>query len=675
MKITSIEEALSVATQHHRSGRLGKAEQLYLQILEHDPGNPDALRLLGTLEYQTARHAAAAEHLNQSLRLGTSISPKLRAACLGLLGEIHRGEGKLLEAVNAYRAALAMVPDDPSMMTDLGGVLKLLGRTDEALDCYHQALLIDPNLAAAHNNLGNLLRERRKLEAAIVSYRTALAKNPKLADTCLNLGLALKEQGRITEAIDAFRRGLAQDHQHPALNAALYLALLQACAWSEAAEQAGVLDRMLFSDIQRGAPVREAPSLNLIRSADPAQNLIVARSHSEAVARRVAQLSLPVRPMPASVQSRKIRLGYLFNDHHRHAIKRLVLRLLGLHDRERFEIMLYPCGQSDQGLLRSRMLSRSDRVCDIGQMTLVEAATAIAADAPDILIDVTGCLPGHRLDLLALRLAPVQAVYCGWPATTGAPFVDFILADQIVLPPGEQLYYSERPIYLPHFFLPDSGNMDSVMPPASDRAAMGLPREDIIFSAFLPEEQIEQTLFESWMRILTHVPRSVLWLARANPAARSNLCREAALRKVDPKRLVFAKRVAAKSDHVARIGLADLALDSETVSSPVATMDALKAGVPVLTILGNRYISRTSSSIVSALGLPELATTDLPSYEAMAIDLATSPDRLAALKMRLRRGNAAIWNPDYEQVWMRRLEDNLGAMVMSAGATRPIMVQ
>jgi predicted O-linked N-acetylglucosamine transferase (SPINDLY family) len=356
----------------------------------------------------------------------------------------------------------------------------------------------------------------------------------------------------------------------------------------------------------------------------------------------------------------RVRVAYLSADLRTHPVGILMAGVFEHHDRTRFQTVAIAHGLDDGSEMRSRLKRTFDRFVDVQGKSDRDVASLLRALEIDIAVDLTSLTANARPGILAFRPAPVQVNYLGFAGSMGAPFVDYILADRIVLPYEHQSFYSERVAYLPDSYMPhDSQRAISADIPS--RSALGLPETGFVFASFNNSYKFTAPMFDIWMRLLRAVEGSVLWLPSANPTAMRNLQREAEARGVSPERIVFAPHLPAAEDHLARLRAADLFLDTLPYNAHSTAMDALWAGLPILTVKGQSFASRVAASLLTAAGLPELIAESLDAYEALALDLARNPTSLAALreKLRDRRDNCALFDTAR---FTRNLEAALGMM-------------
>jgi predicted O-linked N-acetylglucosamine transferase (SPINDLY family) len=366
---------------------------------------------------------------------------------------------------------------------------------------------------------------------------------------------------------------------------------------------------------------------------DPALNYAVAKSWSDNINLRMSNIPNDFVFKPEKNSNSKITLGYLSNNFRNHAMGHLMAGLFRTHDREIFNVYCYSCGKDDGSEYRERIQNGCDRFVDIRSQTHLDAARAIYRDEVDILIDLMGYTRGSRMEIAALHPAPVQVRYMGMAGTTGASFFDYLIADRTVVPAKHAQYYSEKLVYMPDCYQIND-DRQKIAENIFDRKGQGLPEKGFVFCSFNQAFKIDLVMFKIWMKILKKVPGSVLWLQAGSKAAEKNILKEADNCGIAEERIVFAPKMD-KADHLARLKLADLALDTRIVSGAATTSDALWAGIPVITLKGNHFSSRMSASILKAIGLCELVTASLDAYKELAVHLAKNPIEIESFRRRL----------------------------------------
>ncbi len=530
---------------------------------------------------------------------------------------------------------------------DLAGAERLLRR----------AIAANPGLPHAWSNLGQVLWDQRRYDEGLECLRRALGADPDSAPAHANLASALLRGGRPDEAAASLREALRLDLSLASVRASLVKALRELCEWAEADAHAAALEAQWRGDVRVAAQV--PPFLSLLVAFAPEFRLAVARANADVVAAKAAALPKP-RRVAAGGPGPRLRIGYLSADLHEHAIGRAAVRLFECHDRDRFETFAYRLDADDGSALRGRIAAAFDHVADVEREPFHRTAQRIADDRIDVLVDLMGYTGLARPEILALRPAPVQVAYLGYAGTTGADWIDGLVADDVVVPAADARWYTERVLRLPRGFFPASDTR--ALPADLRRADCGLPESATVFCAFGAPHKIEGDVFAAWMRILRAVSGGVLWLSAGR--AETRLRQAAAAAGVSPDRLLFARRVESERDYLGRLRLADLYLDTRTYNAHSTAVDALWAGLPLLTVTGGGFAGKVAASLLRAAGLPELVTPDLPAYETAAVALATTPQALGRLRGRLDAARAA--SPLFDPAgYARELE---AALLDAAGA-------
>ncbi len=601
--------------------RFEEAQGLIERALAAQPDTPDFLNSLGNALSGLGAADAAEASYRRAIDLGS-------IQALGNLGNLLAAQGRAEEAEARYRRLLAHAPN-PAIQGNLGSVLMAQGRLQEAAACFRKVLEAAPEDPMALNNLGNALQDLGDAQAARDLYRRALAQAPDRAEIHHNLGNALFRTGALIDAVAAHRRALEIDPDHAGAAAMLTDLLMRVCDWEGRARAERRLDALNDAALAEGRPVAEPPLLNVVRCMEPRRNLEIVRSWLSG--------TVEARPLFDFAERKDkdgpLTVGYFSHDFRDHATAHLMRSLFGLHDPARFRVHAYSFGPDDGSAHRLDIAAACDRFVDVRDLGHEDAARAIHGDGVDILIDVMGCIENNRLAVPALRPAPVQATFLAFPGSTGADFFDYALVDRVVAPEGEAAFFAERLAYLPHSYQANDHRQ-----PIADwkptRTGQGLPEDAFVFCSFCQTYKIEPVIFDAWVEILRSAPGAALWLYRSNPWAEANLKREAEARGVAPDRLVFADSEP-KDRHLARLALADLALDTRACNGHTTTSDALWAGVPVLAVKGSHFASRVSQSLLEAMEMEDMVADGLEDYVAQALRLAESPDAMQAVRERL----------------------------------------
>ena len=598
------------------------AERAAQEKLARDPGDAEALYLLGSTWLFEGRPREAIAPLAEALRKGPRRGIGFR------LGHCHLALGDFAAAEAALAREAAAYPESANAQNALGIALVNQGRQEAAAAAFLAAARIDPRHPEASANAGNALRVLGRHEEAIPHLQRAVELRPDLADSHYLLGALLQWLQRHDEAIPCFHAALAAAPRQPYALSSLVASEIALCRWQDAAPHIAALRAQALA----GA-VPEQPFTLLAVSPSPAEHRQCAELHVRNTLRGNAAAAPPA-PRPASGGARsRIRLAYFSTDYREHATAWLTARLFELHDRKSFELVGMSYGEDDASAMRRRLAKAFDRFVDLAQQSDEQAARLLREMQIDIAVDLKGHTSGARLALLAARPAPVQAAYLGYPGTLGAPFIDYVVADRIVIPEADERFYTERVVTLPDSYQVNDATRPIGRTPS--RKEMHLPEGAVVFCCFNSNYKITPEVFEVWMRLLEGVPGAVLWLIEDNAGARRNLQAAAAARGVEPSRLVFAPKVK-QEDHLARQRLADLFLDTLPCNAHTTASDALWAGLPVLTCLGETFAARVAASVLTSVGLPELITQNLADYEALALKLARQPEQLISLKNKLQ---------------------------------------
>ena len=661
--MATISGQLAAAIADHQAGRLQAAEQRYRQILADEPDHAEAWNLLGVVMFQCGQHETAIEYLKRAICLQADA-----AKFHNNLGTAYQSLCKWNDAAQCYTQALALDPNYAAAMNNLGAVLEEQGRGDEAVGYFHGAIARKPDFAEAYSNLGAICDRQRRLDDAVACHRRAIELAPRYAKAYNNLGNALRllgqwdeaaacyeraielqptakahdnlaalceERGDYCQAIEHYKRALEINPDSAAAQMGLVHASQHVCDWSGIDQRVRRVLVQFDESVESatGCPVSPFSVITLQTPTTPEQQLRSARRWVRRHLRVSTDDTRTMAPFRIKAETTKITLGYLSADFHEHATAWLMAELFEKHDRDQFRVFGYSYGPDDGSAMRGRLCKAFDRFVDVTSMSHDEAARQIAADGVDILVDLKGYTKNARSEIMALRPAAVQVNYLGYPGTMGAPFIDYILVDDFVVPAEQQPFFSERLVHLPGCYQVNDSRRE-IAAETPTRAECGLPEHGFVFCSFNSNYKITPEMFDVWMRLLAAVPDSVLWLYEGNSAATSNLRREAVSRGVAAERLVFAPHKPL-AEHLARYRLADLFLDTFPVTAHTTASDALWAGCPLLTLVGETLISRVAGSLLRAVGLSELAAETLEQYEDLALGLATDRHKLLELRTRL----------------------------------------
>jgi predicted O-linked N-acetylglucosamine transferase (SPINDLY family) len=650
MAQSTLDTLFERAADANRHGDLASAEALCREIIAADPNHLRALYALATLAFDRRDYGATETY---AARVAT-INPRI-AEVQNLRGMAQNALGRLAAAADSFAAAAALMPDPTEALYNRGCVLFALGRFEEALSCYDAALSRAPDDAIIANNRGNTLRALARFGDALADYDRAIALDPAFAGAYNNRGIVLQMLGRFDEALASFDRAIALDpkdaeaHYNRGVTltrlkrftdalachqAALAVAPMHADAAGAAFGLAAILcdwrnweqrTADVTAHIRDGAAI--GPLTVIAFSDDPGLQAQAARNVASALA-PIAGAAMPILARPVRP---RIRVAYLSGDFRNHVTGHTLVDLFEHHDRNRFELWAISLTSAPDSVIRQRLIAAFDHFVDAATFSDNTIAALLREREIDIAVDLVGHIENARLGIFAHRAAPLQVNYFGHPGTEGADFLDYVIGDRIAIPETLAEDFNERIVRLPNCYLPSAAM--PIPPERSDRGAHGLPEEGFVFCSFSASQKITPAVFDIWMRLLARIEESVLWLY-ANADAHANLRREAEIRGVDPDRLVFAPPLERRL-HLARLGAADLFLDTTPYNAHNTAVEALWAGVPLVTCTGKSMAARVATSVLNAAEAPELAVDSLTQYEELAFTLARDPDKLAALRARL----------------------------------------
>ncbi len=525
--------------------------------------------------------------------------------------ELHQ-RGEVGPARQAYAQCLSLQPEHAQALHLLGVTFAQAGDAARGAALMERALRLEPGDAAAWSNRGNALEDLRRHADALACYERAWA-----------LGAAI-------DYLPGHR-----------LRSRLQVARWD--GWDAAVDDAA-------ARVRQGS--RAAMPFDLLSIVDdPALHRRCAEIYAQDRCPADGTLG-PLPPPAARAPGRRIHVGYFSSDFYEHATLHLMLEMLERHDRARFELTAFSFGTYRDDAWRQRLARSVDRVVDVHARSDREAAALARQLGVDIAVDLKGHTNSARAGIFGWRAAPLQAAFLGYPGSFGSPLMDYAIADRTVVPDSGLAHWTERVVRLPGCYQPNMARRE--VAPLPSRAAAGLPAGAFVYASFNASYKITPAVWAGWMRILRRVPGSVLWLLAAPGPAREALAAHAAGAGVAPSRLVWADAVPT-AEHLARLPLADLMLDTHPYGAHTTASDALRMGLPVLTRAGDSFASRVAASLLHTIGLPELVTTEPQTYEDLAVVLARHPPLLASLRARIAPGVAASGLHD-ATAFARRLE-------------------
>ena len=581
-----------------RALNLETAELYLKQAHKLQPKNPHTLRLFGVLFAQRENYLEAKDYFILSIKE----LPK-NGVTHSNLGNVLQKLDQYEEAIKSYDLAIKIIPNDFEVWSNKGNALYELKRYEDAITHHDKSISLNPNYAEAWSNKGNALFELKHYEGAVEYYKKAISLKPKIKwslGSLIHAKMIIADWTCFDEILEKFTE------------------------WAGASFQ--------LTDPFRIVSLFDSPALHQV--------------YAQAYVKSLYPQSAIQDPFQRGLEKNRIKIGYYSADFHDHPVSHLILGLLELHNRQDYEIYAFSIGPESTDAMRGKIKSSVDHFIDVSNRNSKEIAVLSRELEIDIAVDLGGYTKGARTDIFVVhRAAPLQVNFLGYPGTMGTDCYDYIVADQTVIPESHQQFFNEKIIYLPYSYLVD----DSRRLPADikiHRSQFGLPDEKIVFCCFNNSYKFNPEYTKSLVKILMSVPESVLWLSESNSIFRLNISNELEGQGINPNRIIFAKRLDSMSEHLARYALADLFLDTSPYNAHSTALDALKSGLPLLTLMGNSFPSRVSASLLNALQLPELVTYSRAEFEERAINLASKPSLLRGIKNKILENsrNSALFD-------------------------------
>ena len=618
-----LRELAEHAFRLYQQDRFDEAEAACRIVLAHQPDHAGFLQFLASI---CVRQKRVAEGLDLYRRI-LALTPEWIDAWYNLAVTLEGG-GRIEAASSALKRALAIAPAAADLYGRFGTLHRSAGLLGRARLSFARAVVLDPSDATAWTNLGVTVRDLREVQSSTIPLAKAVACDPAAAEAYLQHAHSLRELGLLADAITAYGRAR---RLAPVRSDILGYYLYCKQSLSDWHDHEALCRTVLDTIDQDGGTV--IPLAVLTIPTTPGQQRRAAEQFYQRLANAQTPAPLLARPAAAPRDPRPLRVAYLSADLYEHATAYLAAELFERHDRSRVMPLAYSYGPDDGSAMRRRLETAFAEFYDIRAAGADEVARHMAKNGVDILVDLKGLTKNARFDLATRRLAPVQVAYLGYPGTSGSPHMDYIVGDAIVTPPDHQPHYTEQLVLLPDSY--QINGRDRPLPDRTpDRAAFGLPEDSFVFCSFNALHKLSPAIFALWMRLLSRVPGSVLWLYGGAPEAERNLRREAAASGIASERLIFAPKLPL-ADHLVRYRAADLCVDTLPYTGHTTTSDALWMACPVVTCLGGTFASRVAASLLTAAGLPELVTSSLEAYEALAVRLAEDATALATLRHRL----------------------------------------
>ena len=604
------------AVDFHKNGQINKALNLYLEIIKTEENNPQLLFLLGTACVQLEKTEQGINYLERSL----SIKPD-NASAHSNLGNALKNLNRYEEALTSFDKAINLNPNFADAYSNRGVILQEMRRYDEALQSYDKAIRINPNHFFSHGNRGITLKDLNRYDEALNSYDRAIEINPNFVEAYNNKGNALKDLKRYEEALYNYRKvfDLKPEYEYN-LGRVLHFSMI-ICDWSNYNK----LNEKINTDLEKKIKVMEPFSfLGISDNPEHAKNV------AEIFVKNKVTKNLKVEPITKKYNHKKPRIGYFSGDFHDHPVLQLMMDVFKNHDKTKFDIFGFSYGAEKNDKWRIEVIKYFNQFKDIHKVSDKEVLDITRNLELDIAIDLSGLTGNPRSGLFSSRVAPIQINYLGYPGTIGADYMDYIIADEIIIPKENFKHYFEKVLYLPDCYQPNMECRD-ISKKEFKRSDFGLPERAFIYCSFNNNYKITPDIFEIWMKILNNVHNSVLWILKSNEKATLNLKKEAEIKGINPDRIVLADHLS-NDEHLKRIELADLFLDTFPYNAHTTASDAARMGTPIITLKGNSFQSRVGASILNCIAMNDLVTNNKKDYQNLAIELGTNPEKFDKLK-------------------------------------------
>ncbi len=602
-------------------GNLGQVDisfDLLVLACNQNDCSAEALYYLGSMQLKRGLFAEAIKTFKKSILKGGEFFEVLHD-----LATAQASTGDLVASLDNYKKCLKFSEDSCVLFFNIARTFDDLKRFDEAIAHYDKALSLKPDYADAWLNKGVTLNDLKRFDEAIAHYDKALSLKPDCAKAWLNKGVALDELKRYDEAIAHYNRAASLKPDIEWVYGYLTHAKMKICNWSDLLDSLEKISKKVMAKEMVASPFMLLPLID---------SPLLHKKTSEIYVQSKYPFNPVLGPTLKLLGNQKIRVGYFSADFRNHPVSILTAELFELHDKNRFETIAFSFGVDDKSPMRLRLKETFNKFIDVSDMSNLDIAKLSRKLSLDIAVDLGGHTAGSRTGIFAYRAAPLQVSYVGYLGTMGAEYFDYLLADKIIVPESLRKFYSEKIAYLPSYQVNDRKRV--ISDKKFTRQELGLPENGFVFCCFNNNYKILPSTFDGWMRILRAVKGSVLFLYAENQWAESNLKKEAEARGINSSRLVFGGRLS-NDEYLARYQACNLFLDTFPYNAGTTASDALWANLPVLTLMGQSFASRMAASILNAIGLPELITYTQEEYEALAIELAVNPEKLADIKGKL----------------------------------------
>ena len=587
-----MEEEFKKAVAFYEKSKLDEANNICLKIFKLNPDHFDNLRLLNFIYFKKKKYSLAINFINRAIK----ISPKF--------AENYNEKGNALYELKKHQAAI---------------------------ECYDKAIDINPKYFDAFYNKGVVLHELKKLEEAIKNYDKALNIKKNHTFALNNKGFALEKLKKFNEALDSYNKVLKIDPNFSFLLGKIIHTKSLLCNWDSFEKNLENLKNQINNNKTSTLPFATLALYDMPK---------LHKKTAEIWVKKNFENKKIIEPINKYKKNNKIKIGYYSADFHNHATSLLIAEMLELHDKSKFDLFGFSFGPNKNDTMRKRVAKCFNKFLDVRLKSDDEIVQISRNLKIDIAIDLKGITTDERFGIFINRCAPIQVSFLGYPGTSGAKFIDYIIADKTLIPEENQKYFTEKIIYMPNSYQPNDSTKE-ISEKKMARENFDLPKNSFVFCCFNQNYKITPSIFNIWMKLLKKKQQSVLWLIKDSNEGVINLKNEAKKRGINPDRIIFANRMSV-SEHLCRHRLADLFIDTFPYSAHTTCSDSLWSGLPVVTLMGNSFASRVSGSLLRAVGLNNLITKTVTKYENLILELANNPKKLKNIRKKLENNKFKV---------------------------------
>ncbi|CAN8269855.1 unnamed protein product [Cochlearia groenlandica] len=645
---------------YYEQGQVDLAIRHFKQAISQDPRYFEAYNSLGNALKDIGRIEEAMRCYNQCLALQPN-----HPGAMANLGNVYMEWNCMGHASTYFKATLAVTTGLSSPFNNLAIIYKQQGNYTDAISCYNEVLRIDPLAADALVNRGNTYKEIGRVSEAIQDYMHAITFRPGMAEAHANLASAYKDSGHVEAAITSYKQALHLRPEFPEATCNLLHTLQCVCCWDDRTKMFAEVEGIIRRQINMSVLPSVQPFHAIAYPIDAILALEISRKYAGHCSVIASRFGLPPFNHPAGLPVKReggfkrLRIGYVSSDFGNHPLSHLMGSVFGMHNRENVEVFCYALSPNDGTEWRQRIQSEAEHFLDVSAMSSDAVAKTINEDKIQILINLNGYTKGARNEIFAMQPAPIQVSYMGFPGTTGATYIDYLVTDEFVSPLRNAHIYSEKLVHLPHcYFVNDykQKNQDVLDPNSKPkRSDYGLPEDKFIFACFNQLYKMDPEIVITWCNVLKRVPNTALWLLRFPAAGEMRFRAYAAAQGVHPDQIIFTD-VAMKNEHIRRSVLADVILDTPLCNGHTTGTDVLWAGVPMITLPLEKMATRVAGSLCLATGLGhEMIVNSLDEYEEKAVSLALKKSKLETLTKELRASRLTCPLFDTRR-WVKNLE-------------------